>query len=215
MTDEELRAELAARNALVVHCSRTGKGDEGINGLIYPDDLRKAMSLCESGAVLSCSVIWPSHVKTFGPIGIVLKPRSTSSITSISPVDSGTSVNPETGKREGNGEPFSRTAVQATFANATDYNEWTVKGADVVGVFGHPTDNWDVSCLCKPSQVPGFDPKLVELIGDEPFVGAAPQTLKEIAAAFPGYPIYSFRKGELVRLEPVDAVNIWAKHEVG
>jgi hypothetical protein len=44
MTDAELIAELQQRKALIVHCSRTGKGDEAIGGLFYPDDLKHAIS---------------------------------------------------------------------------------------------------------------------------------------------------------------------------
>ena len=39
MTDTELLAELAKRKALIVHCSRAGKGDERIGGLLFPNDL--------------------------------------------------------------------------------------------------------------------------------------------------------------------------------
>jgi hypothetical protein len=135
MTHAELLAELQTRKALIVHCSRTGKGDEAIGGLFYPDDLRNAISICAAGTELCCSAIWPHHLETFGPVGIILKPHSTASVTSICDQDSGSCLDQETGKRVGMGAPFSKEAVHGTFANATDYNEWNVKNADTIGVF--------------------------------------------------------------------------------
>jgi|SRR6266487_1318820 hypothetical protein len=46
MTDAELLSELAKRKALIVHCSRPGKADEGTNGLFFPDDLQNAIDIC-------------------------------------------------------------------------------------------------------------------------------------------------------------------------
>ena len=37
MTDEELIDRLKERNALIVHCSRPGKGDVGADGLLFPE----------------------------------------------------------------------------------------------------------------------------------------------------------------------------------
>jgi hypothetical protein len=101
----------------------------------FPEDLRHAITICaEEHRELSCSLIWPAHVKTFGAVGLILKPRSTASISSISPHDSGTSFD-DAAKREGGGVPFSREAVDETFANSQDYNEWTVTDGDTIGIF--------------------------------------------------------------------------------
>ena len=81
MTDAELLTALEQRKALVIHCSRPGKGDEGINGLLFPEDLRKATDICANQSKeLCCSVVWPGHTATFGDVGIILKPRSTASV---------------------------------------------------------------------------------------------------------------------------------------
>jgi hypothetical protein len=62
MTDAQLLEELAKREALIVHCSRPGKGDEGIDGLLFPEDLQKAIDLCANRSTeLCCSVVWPGH----------------------------------------------------------------------------------------------------------------------------------------------------------
>lgn len=200
MTDAELFAALQQQKALIVHCSRTGKGDEAIGGLFYPDDLKRAIEICSAGTELCCSVIWPTHVETFGPIGIVLRPRSIASVTSICFDDAGSHVDPGTGRRVGFGVRFSSQAVRDTFANATGYNEWNVAHADTIGLFVHPSDPWDVARPMKLSHVPGFDPSL----GDGAIVGAVTITLPEIMAAFPGLPIYSLFGGEIVKVEPWD-----------
>jgi hypothetical protein len=93
MTDSELLTELARRKALIVHCSRPGKADEAIGGLLFPNDLLNAIRICANESKeLCCSVIWPDHIKTFGPVGIILRPRSIKSITSICTVDGGTNL---------------------------------------------------------------------------------------------------------------------------
>jgi hypothetical protein len=85
-----------------------GKEGKGVDGLLFPADLKNAAEICAKDyKELSCSLVWPTHVKTFGAVGIILKPRSTKSITSISPIDAGTSCDPDTGKRRGGGVPFS------------------------------------------------------------------------------------------------------------
>jgi hypothetical protein len=146
MTDTELLAELAKRKALIVHCSRPGKGDEGIGGLLFPNDLQNAIGICaKESKELCCSVVWPEHIETFGAVGIILRPCSIKSITSICTVDGGTHVDPETGKRVGKGSPFSGQGVIDTFAKATDYNEWNVQDADTMGIFVHPREPWNVA----------------------------------------------------------------------
>ena len=136
MTYEDLIEILTKRKALIVHCSRPGKADEGPKGLLFPDDLKNATDICANHHKdLSCSVVWPEHIKTFGAAGIILRPRSTASIMSICNSDAGTWIDPRTGKKHGGGAPFSAQTVNDTFANPTDYNEWTVTDADTVGIF--------------------------------------------------------------------------------
>jgi hypothetical protein len=197
MNNAELLAELQTRKALIVHCSRTGKGDEEPGGLFYPDDLRYAIAICTAGKELCCSVVWPDHLETFGPVGIILKPRSTASITSICNQDSGSGIDPKTSKRVGVGAPFSKQAVLGTFDNATDYNEWDVRDADTVGIFVHPKQQWDVARLCKFSDIPGYDPAM----GDGEVIGAVTISLADLVADFPNLPIYSICKGEIVKVE--------------
>jgi hypothetical protein len=146
-------------------------------------------------------VIWPSHLETFGPVGIILKPRSTASVTSICDKDSGSSVDKETGKRGSMGSPFSKEAVLYTFANATGYNEWNVENAETVGIFVHPTDPLDVARSCNLTDVPGYDPLIAELMGEDAVVGAVRLTLAGVMADFPTLPIYSISDENIVRME--------------
>jgi hypothetical protein len=156
-------------------------------------DLRHAITICaDAHRELSCSLVWPAHLKTFGAIGIILRPRSTASITSISPHDSGTSFD-EAGKREESGVPFSRQAVDETFANSQDYNEWTVTDADTIGIFVNLYQSLEVAQKVPFADVPGYDPSMGDL---SPTIGPVQITLKDVIAAFPDLPVYGFCRHE-------------------
>ena len=139
MTLIKLIDTLRQHQALIVHCSRPGKGDVKAADPVFPNDLRQAMNgaACSTGG-LSCSVIWPAHTRTFGSVGIILRPRSEQSVSAISFGDAGSYLDPVTGKRLSHSsvaQPLSAQAVEATFENAADYNEWIVDDADTVGIF--------------------------------------------------------------------------------
>lgn len=197
MPYEELIDLLISRNALIVHCSRPGKGDEGLDGRLFPDDRRDAITVCANSAGdVSCSLIWPGHSKTFGSIGIVLKPRSTASITSAHPTDAGT-FRDANGRRTGFGAPYSREAVTDTFASSTDYNEWTVMDADTIGVFINLQDQpLQVAGIVNLTQSPDYDATIM------PAKTVMPQsiTLKEVCAAFPDLPVYAFLGTEIIQI---------------
>ena len=212
MTDNELLTELAKRNALIVHCSRPGKGDEGIGGLLFPNDLKNAIEICAmESKELCCSVVWPDHIKTFGAVGIILRPRSIKSITSICTVDGGTSLDPKTGKRGGLGSPFSKQGVLDTFAKATEYyNEWNVQDANTIGVFAHPTEPWVVAKKVSLKDIPGYEPGMDD--GEE--VGQVLINRAEIAHHFPDLLIYTFFGAGIVKVEasgyaPVNASDLY------
>lgn len=206
MTYDELLNSLTSRNALIVHCSRPGKGDEGINGLLFPDDLKNANNICgNQHKDLSCSLVWPAHTKTFGAVGIILKPRSTASITSISPADSGTSYDPMTGKRTGGGEPFSRQAVEDTFAKANDYDEWTVTDADTVGIFVNLREPLVVAQVVSFKNIPGYDSSMPDM---GPTVVQVELPLKDVISAFPDLPVYGYLGTEIIEIG-IDAATIY------
>ncbi|GGF11903.1 hypothetical protein GCM10011611_16930 [Aliidongia dinghuensis] len=198
MTKDELLELLKARKALIVHCSRPGKADEGTGGLLFPDDLKNAIEICANqGKELSCSLIWPAHTHTYGAIGIILNPRSTASIASVCPGDAGTSYDPVTGKRTGAGVPFSRHAVEETFAKASDYNEWTVTDADTLGIFVNLAEELVVAKAIPFTEIPGYDPSMPDL---GPTVGQVRLKLADVIAAFPGLPVYGFLGTEIIEI---------------
>lgn len=207
MTKDELLELLEARKALIVHCSRPGKADEGTGGLLFPDDLMNATEICANqGKELSCSLVWPAHTHTYGAIGIILNPRSTASIASISPDDAGTSYDPVTGKRTGAGVPFSRHAVEQTFAKASDYNEWTVTDADTVGIFVNLAEDLIVAKVIPFTEIPGYDSSMPDL---GPIVGQVGLKLADVIAAFPGLPVYGFLGTEIIEIG-IDAARFYS-----
>jgi hypothetical protein len=198
MTLQDLLTELVSRKALIVHCSRPGKGDEGANALLFPDDMLKAVSLCGvCNKEICCSVIWPSHVQTFGDVGLILKPRSTTAITMISTTDGGTMIDSHTGRRIGLGAPFSRETVADTFANPTDYNEWNIDAADTIGIFVKHIQAPQVASWLNITEVSGYDP----IMGSEPILGSRDLKLEEIKQAFPHLPILTVADGEIRTIE--------------
>ncbi|WP_448658465.1 hypothetical protein ACPVPU_13440 [Sphingomonas sp. CJ99] len=206
MNDEELIELLNQRRALIVHCSRPGKGDVGEDGLLFPEDLQTAIRICANESrELSCSLVWPAHVKTFGAIGIILRPRSVASITSVSPHDSGTSFD-GTGKRAGSGVPFSRDTVEQTFANSQDYNEWTVTDADTIGIFVNLYEPLQVAREIPFADVPGYDPSMGDL---GTTIGPVRITLKEVIDAFAPLPVYGFLGTEIVKID-IDVAALYS-----
>ena len=198
MTFDDLIDTLIKRKALIVHCSRPGKANEGTDALLFPHDMKNATEICANQHKdLSCSVVWPQHIKTFGAVGIILRPRSTSSIMSICNSDAGTWIDPQTGKKHGDGVPFSAQAVNDTFANPTNYNEWTVTDADTVGIFINFSEPLEVAKVTDVTKMPGYDPAMGH---QDPTVVAQPISLKEIMDAFPTLPIYAYCGTELSQI---------------
>lgn len=205
MTFEKLIQLLIERKALIVHCSRPGKGDVGADGFLFPEDLRNAIRICgEEHRELSCSLVWPGHVKTFGAVGIILKPRAVGSITSISPHDSGTTPD-EDGKRQGMGVPFSAQAVEDTFANSKDYNEWTVTNADTIGIFLNLYEPLEIAKDIPFTDMPGYDPSMGDMGST---IGSVRITIKEVIAAFPNLPLFGFAGTEIVEIG-IDAASLY------
>ena len=198
MNYEDLIVKLRRQNALIVHCSRPGQGDKVPGAPLFPDDLLKAMRICaEQNTELCCSVIWPEHTETFGDVGIVLKPRSTASITLICTTDGGTHADYDLDRRVGSGVAFGPQAVADTFANLTSYNEWNVQDADTIGVFVKSRNQpLEVAALIDPTQLDGYDP----ILGTKQFVGSRYVAISEIAAYFPQLPIYTIEGGKIVDL---------------
>lgn len=204
MTIEQLLDELKCRNALIVHCSRPGKGDERSDAKFFPDDLKYAAELCDRKRTeICCSVIWPGHVETFGDIGIILKPRSTEAITLVCSEDCGSYVNPLTGRRDGSGVPFSRDSVLDTFNNSKGYNEWCIDDADLIGIFVKSRRSELVVAV-------RIDPNSGDL-NDSAFINTGIEIITkyvefcEIVQAFPCLPILTIEGSAIVNLNGQNA----------
>lgn len=205
MTYDELMGRLIERQALIVHCSRPGKNaDEqrygGLSGddLLFPADLRNAIEAAGGTGELSCSVIWPEHLRTYGAVGIVLRPRSTDAIRSISPIDAGSRWDEATRRRIGSGVEFSAQAVDQTFANTTSYNEWVVADAECIGIFMHPNEPMEVAARVSMTAVEGFDPSVMDATAS--VVGTVRIGMDRLWSDFPGLPILTYRNGGIWRI---------------
>ena len=132
MTYEDLLWFLRTPPALIVHFSHYAKMR---NGGVYPNDLLGVIANSRTWS-LSCCLITPAHTMALpGTIGLVLRPRSLSSIVSVRNIDSGTmSLG---GDQEGSlGEPLTaETARGSLDVPAGEYNEWRVRDSEVVGVY--------------------------------------------------------------------------------
>jgi hypothetical protein len=200
----KLIATLKRRKALIVHCSRPGKGNEDPDALMFPDDLKAAMDgAAQRTGGLSCSLAWPDHCRTFGSVGIILRPRSIASITEICVEDAGSERDKVTGRRTSRGatgKPFSAEAVQETFVHVKSYNEWIVDDADTIGIF--------VNLQEGPIRVPVWS-TLEEVEGyesDNPYMSQvrqsypAERTLEEVVACFPGVRVFAFLGQQIIRI---------------
>jgi hypothetical protein len=200
MTLPELLAELDSRQALIVHCSRPGRGGEisQTPPPIYPDDLRATITDLAKGArEISCSVVWPEHQRTFGTVGIVVRPHSTEAILRVGTSDAG-----NIDGLGGAASPFSSQAVAETFDSPSDYNEWVVLSGTVLGIFVNLSGQLEVARLIAPpiDEIDEGRRWLAPTSSVEP-VGIS---LSEIQADFPDLPIYTFVRGCLVTIA-VDA----------
>jgi hypothetical protein len=169
---------------------------------VFPDDLRYAVEICgRQNKELSCSVIWPGHVQTFGDVGIVLVPRSTDSVSSVSPTDSGTVILDATGGRDGNGSPFSAQSVSATFRESTGYNEWTVKDAETVGIFVCPKAQLQIAKRMSIKDAHGYDPAMDASMDSDDFIGSANVTPAQVAEIFSYLPVYTIAGEDILMFE--------------
>lgn len=132
MTYENLLWFLRTTPALIVHFSHHAKMREGGT---YPNDLLGVIANSRVWS-LSCCLITPMHRMSLpGSIGLVLRPRSLSSIVSVKNDDSGSmSLG---GDAEGSlGERLTAEAARRSLdVPAGEYNEWRVRDSEVVAVY--------------------------------------------------------------------------------
>lgn len=193
----ELNETLFAHKAVIVHCSRPGPGGEttGARKPLYPRDLIETIRDLEAGSVreVSCSVVWPDHLETFGAVGIVLEPREIDDIVRMSPTDAGTV--PGVG---GFGKPPSKQALAETLHSSEGHNEWVLVGARVRGIFVHPTMDLMVARAVDIPSSMGLSEEEAILLGIEgETVEPCYITHQQIRIDFPDLPLLTYVGGEL------------------
>lgn len=187
MTDDSLLAELDAYKAAVVHFSHhANMRKDGV----FPDDLQAAI-LNKDRWPLSCSVLWPDHaMQPCGSVGVIFKP-AVASVLSVSNTDAG-SREGDDGIDRSAGEPLTLDAFKKTFQVSGAYNEWRVRGAEVVGIFVHDIDRIEAKKLLEIPGLPGGE-LLLE-------IGCARIDLAEVFDAFTTLPVFTMTSSGLARV---------------
>jgi hypothetical protein len=131
LTYEELIWSLRRIPALIVHFSHHAKMRE--DGT-FPEDL--LASALNSGLwPLSCCLVWPDHKMNLpGSIGVVLRPRSLSSIVSVGSDDTA-SMSFDWQEGTLGAHLTAEELKQSMEVQSGNYNEWRVRDCDVVGVY--------------------------------------------------------------------------------
>jgi hypothetical protein len=199
MTYEDLIRELRARKALIVHFSHHAKmRGEGT----FPEDLHAAIASSRAWP-LSCSVVWPGHrLALVGSVGVVLHPRSLSSIIGVRNDDGGSSTLPD-GTENTACAPLDETGLKDTFEPpAGGYNEWRMRECDVIGVYVESSEGLPLAKKRVTIEVPGQAP-----IHD---ISAERRGINEVIDAFPELPIYTFAGSEIAAIRvPPSTVYPW------
>ncbi|RYG88307.1 MAG: hypothetical protein EON59_04885 [Alphaproteobacteria bacterium] len=195
MTLPELLLILKSNDAFIVHCCRSNRGGEINPKPLYPNDLKATIGdlAAGGGRSVSCSVVWPAHQHTFGEIGIIVKPRDVGEVVRVSTGDAGTLEN-----GEGFGEPLSHASVGRTFTQSTDHNEWVLTGGDVVGIFLNFETGLYVAQMREAP--PGMSLEEAKVLGIPPAPYPVKVTVANVAADFPGLPLFGFVAGVLTQI---------------
>lgn len=187
MTDQDLSDYLAAKGAAVVHLSHHAIMDP--TRPIFPEDMRRAIDK-RAEFNLSCVVVWPGHGMSLpGSVGVIFKPTC-SNVVSAAASDSGSTTLPD-GSDASLGLPLSPDTLAATFdVWIGNYNEWRVRGAEVVGIF-----------VADPSNIV-VKKEVVLNAGGREFndVGATSIAMGEVFAAFPHHSIFTMGPESLIEI---------------
>ena len=176
----EVHAFLRRRSGLVVHFSGSPKGVSSGVHHDYPADLQYILGGHAQGG-LSCSVVTPTDVfagaggrNAFGCIGLIVDLMAPESLVAVGPHDLGSQV--VGGVRQYPPQAIGVADLENSLDRRTDHNEWGVRDFTVRGVLAvAPFEIWN-------STSPGW----------------VDQTnLADVAAAFPGLPIFTFFAGRL------------------
>ena len=131
-TKFSVRDFLRSRKALLVHFSglTTRRPD-----LVFPDDLRKAMTLGNTGLAFSTILAGDSEQNATGSVGIVVDISENECVSRVSPSDAGSYLDPrENQLMSGGCRPTNETCARS-IDKRTSYNEWIVRHYIVIGIF--------------------------------------------------------------------------------
>ncbi|OYU45718.1 MAG: hypothetical protein CFE44_06015 [Burkholderiales bacterium PBB4] len=187
MTDQELSDFLVAKGAAVVHLSHHAVMDP--NRPIWPEDMRRAIAK-RAALNLSCVVAWPGHPMSLpGSVGVICKPAC-AHVISAAGSDSGSTMLPD-GSDGSAGLSLTPDSLAATFEVAPgSYNEWRVRGAEVVGIFiADPTNIYVKKAVRLSAGGVEFDD-----------VAATRISIDEVFAEFPRHPVFTFGVAGLVEI---------------
>lgn len=185
MQDNDLKSKLAERNAVVVHFSNFANIRHDV---VFPSDLKNAIENKDSWH-LSCCVVFPQHGMNLpGDIGVIFCP-TVSSVLSVSDRDSGSMVAND-GSDLSMGRPLTCESFEETFNPTGHYNEWRLKGAEVIGIYVAKQNNLHAK---QRVIVPG-GPEPIEAISAESV------DLKDVFNNFPDLLVYAHEAGQLVTL---------------
>lgn len=183
LTDADLLQELSVRKALVVHFSNHADMNRAGAG-VFPKDLLNAINNRHEWT-LSCCVVWPRHFMDLpGSVGVIFRPN-VASVRSVCNEDSGASSSDDNACDYSAGSALDRASLAATFNVAMGrYNEWRVKGAEVVGIYIDRIDSIEVRKVIKFE-----DPVTREMLET-----TSPEiaSLEEVFSSFPEYPVFTF-----------------------
>ena len=197
----EIYEFLRREQALIVHCSGTPKG-VGLPGPqhIFPADLQHVVAGNANGGV-ACSVVKPGdrfhgeQRHSTGSVGLVLGLRGPESLVAVSPGDAGSAVDAH-GNRRAHETDITVAELERSLSERQEhYNEWVVRDFSVMGIFvAEPPTVTQRFALEVPEEARWM------LDGNET-LGEVQISLSAISSALPKLPLYSFKGGELVRLE--------------
>lgn len=127
-----IRNFLKSRKALLVHFSgpTTRHTD-----LVFPDDLRKAMTLGSIGLAFSTILVGDNENNATGSVGIAVDITDNKCVSRVSPSDAGSYFDPvENQLMSGGCRPTKETCARS-IDKRTAYNEWIVRNYTVIGIF--------------------------------------------------------------------------------
>jgi hypothetical protein len=186
MTEDEFVRLLDEQAIAVVHFSHFA---DMRKGLVFPGDMLAAIANKDAWALSCCALTPGRRMQLPGDVGILLRPKLVN-VLSVSSGDAGASTLPDGSELSG-GDPPTREAVLASLDPGFQaYNEWRVRGAEVVGIFvANPG-------LVLAKKRHDFDGPL----GPESAIGSEPISLTTVFDAFPGLPLYAMGADRIAEL---------------